>query len=138
MDSLGHFPNVPTTALRSDIGLSVNSATRRRIRRNVHIQRSSTGDLVQFFISPPPPCAPGPLLFATRGYGAPETMQASQRASELAEKTGNVAQFIGLVISRGISAFSSGELRTASELADQALELARRESQAASLGFIHM
>jgi class 3 adenylate cyclase/tetratricopeptide (TPR) repeat protein len=78
------------------------------------------------------------LLFATRGYGAPETMQASQRASELAEKTGNVAQFIGLVISRGISAFSSGELRTASELADQALELARRESQAASLGFIHM
>jgi class 3 adenylate cyclase/tetratricopeptide (TPR) repeat protein len=78
------------------------------------------------------------LLFATRGYGAPETVQATQRASELAEKTGNVAQFIGLVISRGISAFSSGELRTASKLADQALELARRERQATSLGFIHM
>jgi len=78
------------------------------------------------------------LLFATRGYGAPETMEASQRASALAEKTGNVAQFIGLVISTGITAFSSGNLRTASELADQALDLALRENSPGTLGRVHM
>ena len=42
------------------------------------------------------------------------------------------------MISRGITAFSSGDLPTAGALADQALEIALRERNSVSLAFVHM
>jgi tetratricopeptide (TPR) repeat protein len=78
------------------------------------------------------------MLHATRGYGAPETLDAVEHAKALAAKSGNLTQFVGLIVSRGITAFSSGDLPAAGALADQALEIALREHNSVSLAFVHM
>jgi class 3 adenylate cyclase/tetratricopeptide (TPR) repeat protein len=78
------------------------------------------------------------MLHATRGYGAPETLDAVEHAKALAAKSGNLTQFVGLIVSRGITAFSSGDLLAAGALADQALEIALREHNSVSLAFVHM
>ena len=78
------------------------------------------------------------MLHATRGYGAPETLDAVEHAKALAAKSGNLTQFVGLIVSRGITAFSSGDLLAAGALADQALEIALRERNPVSLAFVHM
>jgi hypothetical protein len=79
------------------------------------------------------------MLFITRGYSAPETIEAAERAALLAEKSGNLRQLVNLLIAKGISAVTGGgDLPVASAFADRALELALREGSASSLGRAHM
>jgi class 3 adenylate cyclase/tetratricopeptide (TPR) repeat protein len=69
----------------------------------------------------------GGMLSVTRGYAAPETIDAVERGAALAEKTGNLAELVVWVGARCVIATISGDFRAAVTLADQALELALRE-----------
>ena len=73
----------------------------------------------------------------TRGYAAPETREATERAALLAEKGGNLTQLGNWMRSRCITALISGDFPAAGTLADQALELAVRETSPISLGVAH-
>jgi class 3 adenylate cyclase/tetratricopeptide (TPR) repeat protein len=77
------------------------------------------------------------MLQITRGYAAPEVREATERGAALAEKSGNLAQLRNWVGSRWLNAHDSGDIRAASVLADQALELSLREGSAASLRAAH-
>jgi tetratricopeptide (TPR) repeat protein len=78
------------------------------------------------------------MLFITRGYTAPETIEAAERAEILAEKSGNLRQLFNLIIARGISVVLSGDLSAGSALADRALEIAVREASPSVLGRAHL
>jgi len=65
-------------------------------------------------------------LFLTRGPSTPETIDANERASALAEKSGNLAQVFIFLFTKCQATFVTGDLRAADALADQALELALR------------
>ncbi|MFZ1120437.1 MAG: hypothetical protein WAN81_09415, partial [Candidatus Binataceae bacterium] len=77
------------------------------------------------------------VLQVARGYAAPETREATERAAVLAEKGGNLAQLVGWVMSRWLVAHDSGDLSAESTLADQGLELAVREGSPTSLASAH-
>jgi predicted ATPase len=77
------------------------------------------------------------MLILERGHAAPETIEAIERTAVLAEKSGNLTQLFGLLIRRAFSAYFSGDLPAAGALADQALDLARREGTATSLAMVH-
>jgi tetratricopeptide (TPR) repeat protein len=77
------------------------------------------------------------MLQVTRGWAAPETAAAVERAAMLAEKCGNLRQLIPWVVQRGNQALFAGELGRAGALADQALELARCEGSATMLAPAH-
>jgi class 3 adenylate cyclase/tetratricopeptide (TPR) repeat protein len=77
------------------------------------------------------------LLSITRGYGAPETIEAAERAAALAERSGNLTQLVDWLIRRGITAIMSGDLLAAGGALDQALELALRDGSPTSLGLGH-
>jgi tetratricopeptide (TPR) repeat protein len=63
----------------------------------------------------------------TKGYAAPETMNASERAAALAEKSGDLAQLVSSFSLRATITVLSGELVVGRQLAAQALALAVRE-----------
>jgi tetratricopeptide (TPR) repeat protein len=63
------------------------------------------------------------MLQITRGWTAPETIEATDRAAALAEKSGNLSQLANSLGTRALSAWFSGESSTALVLADRALEL---------------
>jgi tetratricopeptide (TPR) repeat protein len=65
-------------------------------------------------------------LFQTRGPAVTETIDANERASALAEKSGNLAQVFMFLSSKCQAICVTGDLRAADALADQALELALR------------
>src|SRR5262249_37223597 len=46
------------------------------------------------------------MLYITKGYSAPETIEAAQRAARLAEKSGNLRQLLNLMIATGVNALS--------------------------------
>jgi tetratricopeptide (TPR) repeat protein len=75
------------------------------------------------------------VLFVTRGYMAPEARAAAERARELAEKGGNLAQLVAQVLGIWRSAYAAGDLSSAGLLADRILDLAQREGSPASFGF---
>jgi DNA-binding winged helix-turn-helix (wHTH) protein/tetratricopeptide (TPR) repeat protein len=78
-------------------------------------------------------------LQVTRGFTAPETVDANKRAAALAEKSGNLTQLFTWVTARQVVVRESGDLAAAGALADQALELARREGSSRSiLGMAHL
>jgi class 3 adenylate cyclase/tetratricopeptide (TPR) repeat protein len=77
------------------------------------------------------------VLFLTRGWAAPETVAAAERAQMLAEKCGNLRQLIFSMLRRCGQAFFAGELRMAGTLADQAFELAQRERSSTVLAYAH-
>jgi tetratricopeptide (TPR) repeat protein len=77
-------------------------------------------------------------LFITIGYSAPQTIEATERAATLAEKSGNLRQLVNLLVARGISSVIAGDLPAASSLADRALELALREGSPSILGRMHL
>ena len=77
------------------------------------------------------------VLWLARGPSEPETIDATERAASLAERSGNLAQVANWMITRGNTALDSGDLPTARALADQALELALREGGPTSLGGAH-
>jgi tetratricopeptide (TPR) repeat protein len=65
-------------------------------------------------------------LFLTRGPSVTETIDANERASALAEKSGNLAQVFIFLYTKCQAIFVTGDLRAADAIADQALELALR------------
>jgi tetratricopeptide (TPR) repeat protein len=73
------------------------------------------------------------MLHLTKGYSAPETIEATEHAAALAEKSGDVRELLNLMIATGVKALSSGDLPAAGANADQALELALREGSSSSL-----
>jgi class 3 adenylate cyclase len=75
------------------------------------------------------------MFLITRGFTAPQTRAAAERARELAEKGGNLAQLVAQVFEIWRSLFGTGDYSTAALLADRILELARREGSPASFGF---
>jgi class 3 adenylate cyclase/tetratricopeptide (TPR) repeat protein len=74
------------------------------------------------------------MLSITKGYAAPETIDAVERAALLAEKSGSLAELISWVGSRAVIAGISGDWPAAVTLADEALALALREGSPARLG----
>jgi tetratricopeptide (TPR) repeat protein len=78
------------------------------------------------------------MLHLTRGYSAPETIDATRRAAALAEKSGKLRELLNLRIATGVNALSSGDFPAAGANADEALELALREGSSSSLlGRVH-
>jgi tetratricopeptide (TPR) repeat protein len=73
----------------------------------------------------------------TKGYTAPETIDAIEHVAVLAKKTGNLTQQVISLRSRGHIAYFSGDLPTAIRLGDQALELAVREGSPYGLALVH-
>jgi hypothetical protein len=77
------------------------------------------------------------MLWTTRGFDTPETIDSIERATALAEKSGNLRQLLTLVLAKGVNAMNAGDLPLAGALADQALELALREGNPVILGVAH-
>jgi class 3 adenylate cyclase/tetratricopeptide (TPR) repeat protein len=77
------------------------------------------------------------MLSVTRGYVALETVNATTRATALAEKSGNLKQLVNWVRSRGLTSMLRGDYRAAGEIADQALDLALREGSPTSIAGVH-
>ncbi len=73
------------------------------------------------------------VLLVTRGFSAPETRAAAERARELAEKSGNLALLVAQVFE--IWRSLPGEFSTRNLLADRLKDLAQREGSPASFGF---
>jgi tetratricopeptide (TPR) repeat protein len=76
------------------------------------------------------------MLAALKGYAAAETIQATEQASVLAEKSGNVVQLVNWLTSRSSNLLISGELITADATLDQAHELAQR-ANVQEVGHVH-
>jgi tetratricopeptide (TPR) repeat protein len=78
------------------------------------------------------------MLWMTRGPSAPDTIEAAELATALAEKSGNLALVVWLMLTTGLSAlFASRDTDAIQALADQALELARREGSPGTLLSAH-
>jgi class 3 adenylate cyclase/tetratricopeptide (TPR) repeat protein len=77
------------------------------------------------------------MLAITRGYAAPETTEAIERAIPLAERSGNLRQLAKLLMTRGSIHLVAGNLSTAAAFADRALDLGLRESGRMNLASIH-
>jgi class 3 adenylate cyclase/tetratricopeptide (TPR) repeat protein len=77
-------------------------------------------------------------LQVTKGYAVQETVNAIARVRALAEKSGQLAHLVPQMNGAFAAAIVSGDLAGASAIADQMLELARREGGAVSLGYAHM
>ncbi len=73
------------------------------------------------------------VLLVTRGFSAPETRAAAERARELAEKSGNLALLVAQVFE--IWRSLPGEFFTRNLLAERLMDLAQREGSPASFGF---
>jgi len=67
------------------------------------------------------------VLRVTRGWAAPETVEAAARSGLLAERSGNLGRLVVSVATRSFHAILAGDLSTAAPLVDEALELALRE-----------
>ncbi len=78
------------------------------------------------------------MLWVTKGYAAPETIEATERLAALAEHSGTLRQLVDSVYRSWQVALVSGKLPAASALADQALDLAVREGSPACLGTAHL
>jgi class 3 adenylate cyclase/tetratricopeptide (TPR) repeat protein len=77
------------------------------------------------------------VLMVTRGFAAPETRAAAERARELAEKGGNLAELVARIFEIFRTVLISGyDYSTAGLLADRILDLAQREGNPASFGFV--
>jgi tetratricopeptide (TPR) repeat protein len=76
------------------------------------------------------------MLGALKGYAAAETIQATEQAISLAEKSGDVVQLVNWLTSRGSNLLISGELIAAGATLDQAHELAQRHG-VQEVGRIH-
>jgi len=77
------------------------------------------------------------MLYVTKGYAAPETVDDVARFAALAKKSGNLPHLVRSVFRRGFTAFISGDLPVAGTLADEALALAQREGSPHDLAGAH-
>jgi len=78
------------------------------------------------------------VLQFTRGWNAPEAVDAADRARVLAERNHNLAQHVLQVFRRWAGVVSSGDLAAAIALADLVLDLAEREGSPAKIGLAHV
>jgi tetratricopeptide (TPR) repeat protein len=82
--------------------------------------------------------SPLSMLYATKGYAAPETIEAIDQAIPLAEKSGNATQLVNWLTSRASALLVSGDLPGAGAVADRVLELAlRAQGTAINLGRVY-
>ena len=77
------------------------------------------------------------VLSVTRGDAAPERIEATERATALAEKSNGLKQRASSVCIKAYNTYVSGDFRSAAALADRALELAPLEGDPALLGSAH-
>jgi hypothetical protein len=78
------------------------------------------------------------MLVMIRGPSSHDTMEAMQRATGLAEKSGKLASLVGLLVTAGMCALhTSRDMDAIVTLAQQALELALREGSPGSLFLAH-
>jgi class 3 adenylate cyclase/tetratricopeptide (TPR) repeat protein len=77
------------------------------------------------------------MIQITKGWGAAETIEATERATALAEKSNNLTELANWILSRCLTVFFSGDFPAALALADKALELASRERDAGLLARVH-
>jgi class 3 adenylate cyclase/tetratricopeptide (TPR) repeat protein len=78
------------------------------------------------------------LLVRIKGYSATETIEVTERARALAEKTGNLLQLILQVTGTYAAVFVLGDYSGAAALADQLLDLAQREGSNIGLIIAHV
>jgi class 3 adenylate cyclase/predicted ATPase len=80
----------------------------------------------------------GPVLMATKGYGAPEVGRAYARARELCRRMGDTPQLFSVLA--GLHTFyqQRGELQVARELGEQCLSLAQRQHNPTRLLASHL
>jgi hypothetical protein len=78
------------------------------------------------------------MLQITKGWAAPETVDAAKRIPALAEKSGNLTHLGNSLGARCFTSWISGELSSAGALADQALELALLEGNPTALAFRYL
>jgi class 3 adenylate cyclase/tetratricopeptide (TPR) repeat protein len=78
------------------------------------------------------------MLQVTKGYSAPETIEATERSAALAEKLGNLKQLVNWIMSKFVGLYVAGDFPAADALADQVFELGLREGSPASLGGAHL
>jgi class 3 adenylate cyclase/tetratricopeptide (TPR) repeat protein len=76
-------------------------------------------------------------LVVTKGPGAPEVLEMNLRARAVAEKTGNLPEFLQQLWVGAAYSLERGDYFSAAVLAAQALESAQREGSPISLGFGH-
>jgi tetratricopeptide (TPR) repeat protein len=77
------------------------------------------------------------MLQITKGWGAPGTVEATERATKLAEKSGDRIELAYWLTSRCLTVFFAGDFPAAVALADQALELAHLHGQPMVLAGVH-
>jgi DNA-binding SARP family transcriptional activator/predicted ATPase len=75
----------------------------------------------------------GAAYMATRGYGAPETMQTHERAHTLCQQLGDAPQLLVILIRLWGYYYIRGDLRTATDLAAQCLQIAQRSPESVPL-----
>jgi tetratricopeptide (TPR) repeat protein len=78
------------------------------------------------------------MIHVTRGWAAPEAAEAAERIELLARKSGDLRRLVGSMTGRCFQALIVGALSNAAALADEALELARREGNPAALALLHL
>jgi predicted ATPase len=75
----------------------------------------------------------GPALMATKGYAAPEVVQAYTRARELCQQVGESPEHVPVLWNLWLFYLARAEHQTALELGEQCLRLAQRVQEAALL-----
>jgi class 3 adenylate cyclase/tetratricopeptide (TPR) repeat protein len=78
------------------------------------------------------------MLKITKGYAAPETIQAVETAIALAEKIGDLGQLFNLLTSLGSTHLIAGDYSGSSATLDRALELTGRHCIPVSLAYVHV
>jgi class 3 adenylate cyclase/tetratricopeptide (TPR) repeat protein len=78
------------------------------------------------------------MLRLTRGWAAPETVEASTRIGVLAERSGNLGRLVLSAFTRSFHACLAGDLSTSAAAADEAFELAMREGEPSLIAFLYM
>jgi len=77
-------------------------------------------------------------LQITKGYSAPETVEASARARALAAKIKNPGKLLLQTTGAWAALSSAGDFAGASRIADEMLDLASRDGNVTSLAYAHM
>jgi predicted ATPase len=78
------------------------------------------------------------VLQFTKGWNAPESAIAADRARSLAEEHNNLAQLVTQVFRRWAGVVSSGDMTSAIALANELVILAKREGSPAKLGLAYV
>jgi tetratricopeptide (TPR) repeat protein len=78
------------------------------------------------------------MIHMTRGWAAAEAAEAAERIGLLAQRSGDLRQLVVPMTGRCFQALIVGALSNAAALADEALELARREGNPTELAVLHL